>query len=416
MSTDFGSIGGGRNLRIVNSDPQVSPFEIDSIYNWKYRREITVTNSGSLENNYQINFSIDTLTLITSGKMLPEGADIRITDTDETSLLSFWVEDINTTTTKIWVLIPTLSSGTKKIYIYYGNPNAASVSSGLNTFDFYDDFEDGSITDWSQAAGAGGSASTTVAKNGIYSMKQIPTTNYAELYRNFSSSFTTDRIYEGWIRTPDNNSARQFQLEVVGGTYNNAVLVGLNLGTFQWYNGSAWVDTGVAFSLNTWYEFKICSHLTTSTYDWYVYNEAGTLIMTKIGATTRGTVNSIQAFSFASLTTSTTYYDVLRVRKYTATEPTSVVGDEITPTTGLGNNLINVFCIEKSTGSVMIGNSDEVELSAILEIKSTIKGLLLPRMTTAQRDLISTPVAGLIIFNSTTNVVNFYNGSAWGAI
>jgi len=36
--------------------------------------------------------------------------------------------------------------------------------------------------------------------------------------------------------------------------------------------------------------------------------------------------------------------------------------------------------------------------SAMLDIQSTDKGLLIPRMTTAQRDAISNPITGLMIF------------------
>jgi len=54
--------------------------------------------------------------------------------------------------------------------------------------------------------------------------------------------------------------------------------------------------------------------------------------------------------------------------------------------------------------------------SAILELFSTTQGFLPPRMTTAQRDLIGTPVAGLIIYNATTNELNEYNGSGWVAL
>ncbi|MBZ0243200.1 MAG: DUF1566 domain-containing protein [Bacteroidales bacterium] len=50
--------------------------------------------------------------------------------------------------------------------------------------------------------------------------------------------------------------------------------------------------------------------------------------------------------------------------------------------------------------------------SAMFEVKSTDKGLLPPRMTQAQRDAI-TPVAGLIVYNSTTNKPNYYNGTEW---
>jgi hypothetical protein len=54
--------------------------------------------------------------------------------------------------------------------------------------------------------------------------------------------------------------------------------------------------------------------------------------------------------------------------------------------------------------------------SAILQANSTTKGFLPPRMTTTQRDLIATPAAGLMIYNTTTNRPNFYDGSAWVAL
>jgi len=51
--------------------------------------------------------------------------------------------------------------------------------------------------------------------------------------------------------------------------------------------------------------------------------------------------------------------------------------------------------------------------SAILDVTSTSKGLLLPRMTTSQRDAVASPAAGLMIFNTTTNKVNIFVGSGW---
>lgn len=55
------------------------------------------------------------------------------------------------------------------------------------------------------------------------------------------------------------------------------------------------------------------------------------------------------------------------------------------------------------------------DASAVLDIQSTTMGLLIPRMTTAQRDLIATPAIGLLIFNTTTNRLNIYDG-AWIAV
>lgn len=66
-------------------------------------------------------------------------------------------------------------------------------------------------------------------------------------------------------------------------------------------------------------------------------------------------------------------------------------------------------------GSVGIGTSS-VAASALLDMVSTTKGLLPPRMTTTQRDAISSPATGLTVYNSTTNALNIYNGTAWGAI
>lgn len=52
--------------------------------------------------------------------------------------------------------------------------------------------------------------------------------------------------------------------------------------------------------------------------------------------------------------------------------------------------------------------------SAMLDVKSTTKGVLVPRMTTAQRNAIATPATGLLIFQ-TDNSAGFYyyNGTIW---
>lgn len=66
-------------------------------------------------------------------------------------------------------------------------------------------------------------------------------------------------------------------------------------------------------------------------------------------------------------------------------------------------------------GGVGINNGGPAA-SAQLDITSTTKGLLIPRMTTTQRNAISSPATGLEIFNTTTMQFEFYNGSAWMAV
>ncbi|MBL0339883.1 MAG: hypothetical protein IPP71_02600 [Bacteroidetes bacterium] len=56
------------------------------------------------------------------------------------------------------------------------------------------------------------------------------------------------------------------------------------------------------------------------------------------------------------------------------------------------------------------------DASALLDLTSTSKGLLIPRMTTAQRVAIATPATGLLVFDSTLNEFWFYDGTAWRKI
>jgi len=66
-----------------------------------------------------------------------------------------------------------------------------------------------------------------------------------------------------------------------------------------------------------------------------------------------------------------------------------------------------------SEGSVSINTTLPPDASSILEIESTTKGFLMPRMTATQRDAISSPATGLQIYNTTTNTLDNYNGTAW---
>jgi hypothetical protein len=67
-----------------------------------------------------------------------------------------------------------------------------------------------------------------------------------------------------------------------------------------------------------------------------------------------------------------------------------------------------------SNGNLGIGGTPNA--NAILDVASTTKAFMPPRMTTTQRDAISTPTEGMVIYNLTTHVLDFYNGTAWGAV
>ncbi|GAB4277899.1 MAG: hypothetical protein Kow0068_01250 [Marinilabiliales bacterium] len=51
--------------------------------------------------------------------------------------------------------------------------------------------------------------------------------------------------------------------------------------------------------------------------------------------------------------------------------------------------------------------------SAMLDVKSLTKGFLAPRMTTAQRNAIASPAAGLLVYDTSVGGYYYYNGSSW---
>jgi hypothetical protein len=61
--------------------------------------------------------------------------------------------------------------------------------------------------------------------------------------------------------------------------------------------------------------------------------------------------------------------------------------------------------------SLVIGGS--LNSSALLDVQSTTKGVLFPRMTTTERTSISSPASGLTVYDTTVNSLMTYNGTNW---
>ncbi len=58
----------------------------------------------------------------------------------------------------------------------------------------------------------------------------------------------------------------------------------------------------------------------------------------------------------------------------------------------------------------------EPDGSAMLDVQSTEKGMLIPRLTTVERTAIATPATGLMVYDTDESSFYFYNGSEWGKI
>jgi len=63
---------------------------------------------------------------------------------------------------------------------------------------------------------------------------------------------------------------------------------------------------------------------------------------------------------------------------------------------------------------VAINNSgNPPDNSAMLDLSSNSKGLLIPRMSTQERDLVSNPAQSLLIYNTTTKCFEFFENNTW---
>ncbi|MBI5000150.1 MAG: DUF2341 domain-containing protein [Euryarchaeota archaeon] len=135
----------------VGPDQQVNWYDSQ----WQYRRSVTIDNTANPLT--LVGYQVKVIVPLLPG-MNADFSDIRFTDGDEITLLPYWIESANSMAAVVWTKIPVIYPGsTKTIYLYYGNPSASSLSNGVATFEFFDDFS--SIAGWT-AYGPGASVSS----------------------------------------------------------------------------------------------------------------------------------------------------------------------------------------------------------------------------------------------------------------
>jgi len=73
-----------------------------------------------------------------------------------------------------------------------------------------------------------------------------------------------------------------------------------------------------------------------------------------------------------------------------------------------------------NTGGEIVGNlvvgGSSIDASSQVEVRSTTRGFLPPRMTTTQKNAIATPAAGLVVYDTTLNKLCVRGAAAWETI
>ncbi|MCQ1534482.1 DUF2341 domain-containing protein [Methanosarcina sp. KYL-1] len=113
---------------------------------WAYSEKIVVTeNAGKDLTGYQVPIILDSSNFNFS-KAKADGSDLRFFVGEKE--LDYWVEtwDPKSGEATVWVRVSFLpANGQRTVLMKYGNPAAKSVSSGKDTFEFFDDFTGSSL-------------------------------------------------------------------------------------------------------------------------------------------------------------------------------------------------------------------------------------------------------------------------------
>ncbi len=120
---------------------------------WTKRKPVTISRASGAVVNYQMKVLVGE----SSGAVgefvdcealcKTDFSDLRFTAADGVTVLDYWIETVSGTSPNqlatVWVEFDAIGTSATTFYMYYGNSGAAAVSSGVDTFISFDDFERG---------------------------------------------------------------------------------------------------------------------------------------------------------------------------------------------------------------------------------------------------------------------------------
>jgi len=127
---------------------------------WSYRKSHGITGSVGAETEYQMKIvahygsgSDSGVDVYLDSKSETDFGDIRFTDGDGSTELSYWMESKTDSDVAVfWVKVTDDLDSNQTIYIYYGKSGETTTSNGGNTFLFFDDFS-GDLSKWNTVVG-----------------------------------------------------------------------------------------------------------------------------------------------------------------------------------------------------------------------------------------------------------------------
>lgn len=337
------------------------------------RRQMNITNNAAstLGSGYSSLLTVDTASLVSSGKMLSDGRDLRIVNWNGSSLVEIDrdIIDMNTNSTQIWFKTRAEigpSETDTNYYMYYGNPSAQNPPEDRsNVYLWFDDFStntttnydvDRHVDDWFGASTNIYKPYWDSAKNAVYfdtgndyAGDWMPiaineTDVYAEMKMNITGSYsinTTNGVLLRW-----QNSSTFYTGHISGDSYSSPCIAKNGRTTY------VACETPSEYHVwNQWFTFAVAvcgSDLKLWVDGVQEVNGMDTQI------TTSGKISFVVSQSIG-------WMDDFKIRKYVEPEPSAFLGTEESQ----GDNRLDIdgsFIIDISTYPLPYVQTIEIQL------------------------------------------------------
>ncbi|MBP9668907.1 MAG: DUF2341 domain-containing protein [Candidatus Pacebacteria bacterium] len=298
---------------------------------WSKRQKIAVTNGTSTAFT---NFPVE-IQVAYDADMQSDFDDLRFTSDDGTTLLNYWREESSASVSStVWVELPTLAAnGSATIYMYYGNGGVAGADDGTAVFDYFDDFEDDNISEYSGDTTLF-DTDTTFNHNYVYGLdaganSADQTTSGIRRTGSLTAQGKTIRFFQYVDSTQDDEPCTLFGVGGSGSNYavcldeypTDRLVLAKNV-TSNDGSGTHIASTTVSYSTG-WYEVVVDWHV-GNTIVATVYDDTGAEFASTTATDSTHTSGGV-GFSFWGQHGGWDFYSV---RTYTQVEPTYIFGAE----------------------------------------------------------------------------------------
>jgi len=134
IKVPFGSSG---KFDVMYGDYVLDPWWNSS---WQYRQNFTITYNGYDISDYQIRLALNE-TIFNYSNANSDGSDLRLLYNEDGYEMPICIKSWNNTGySEIWTRMNITTNMSINITLYYGNPNATSISNCSNVFDFWEDW------------------------------------------------------------------------------------------------------------------------------------------------------------------------------------------------------------------------------------------------------------------------------------